>query len=89
MLFNIEWVRPQHLKSIRTQMEREEEGKVTIKMIPDLTDVSKWKDRGTVASMSKHFHVLKTLTCLIILGLRVSPWTGLSAAVCDQCIGLK
>jgi hypothetical protein len=25
-------------------MEHEEEGKVTIKMILDLTDVSKWKD---------------------------------------------
>ena len=59
-LFNIEWLRPEHFESIRTQMEREEEGKVTIKMIPDLTDVPKWKDRGTAASMSKHFRVFET-----------------------------
>jgi hypothetical protein len=35
-------------------MEREEEGKVTIKMIPDLTDIPKWKDHSSM-SMSKHF----------------------------------
>ena len=40
-------------------MEREEEGKLTIKMIPDLTDVLKWKDLGS-ASMSKHFRVFET-----------------------------
>jgi hypothetical protein len=40
-------------------MECEEEGKLTIKMIPDLTDVLKWKDRGS-ASMSKHFRVFET-----------------------------
>jgi hypothetical protein len=40
-------------------MEREEEGKVTIKMIPDLTDVPKWKDRGST-SMSKHFRDFET-----------------------------
>ncbi len=59
-LFNIEWLQPEHFESIRTQMEREEEGRVTIKMIPDLTDVPKWKDRGTAASMSKHFRVFET-----------------------------
>ena len=40
-------------------MEREEEGKVTIKMIPDLTDIPKWKDRGST-SMSKHFRDFET-----------------------------
>jgi hypothetical protein len=40
-------------------MEREEEGKITIKMIPDLMDVPKWKDRGST-SMSKHFRVFET-----------------------------
>ena len=40
-------------------MERKEEGKVTIKMIPDLTDISKWKDRGHT-SMSKHFRDFET-----------------------------
>jgi hypothetical protein len=33
---------------------------VTIKMIPELTDVPKWKDHGTAASMSKHFRVFET-----------------------------
>jgi hypothetical protein len=59
-LFSIEWLRPEHFESIRTQMDREEDGKVTIKMIPELTDVPKWKDRGTAASMSKHFRVFET-----------------------------
>ena len=59
-LFDIEYLRPEHFESIRTQMEREEEGKVTIKMIPELMDVPKWKDRGTAASMSKHFRVFET-----------------------------
>ena len=57
--FNINWLRPRHFESIRAQMEHEEEGKVTIKMIPDLTDVPKWKDRGST-SMSKHFQDFET-----------------------------
>ena len=57
--FNINSLRPQHFESIRAQMEREEEGKVTIKMIPDLTDIPKWKDRGST-SMSKHFRDFET-----------------------------
>jgi hypothetical protein len=40
-------------------MEREEEGRVTVKMIPDLTDIPKWKDRGHT-SMSKHFQDFET-----------------------------
>jgi hypothetical protein len=40
-------------------MEREEEGRVTIKMIPDLTDIPKWKDLGHT-SMSKHFRNFET-----------------------------
>jgi hypothetical protein len=40
-------------------MERKEEGRVTIKMIPDLTDIPKWKDRGHT-SMSKHFQDFET-----------------------------
>jgi hypothetical protein len=40
-------------------MEHEEEVKVTIKMIPDLTGIPKWKDRGS-SSVSKHFRYFKT-----------------------------
>ena len=40
-------------------MEREEKGKVSVKMIPDLTDIPKWKDQGH-ASMSKHFRDFET-----------------------------
>ena len=40
-------------------MECEEEGKVTIKMITDLKDIPKWKDRGSM-SMLKHFRDFKT-----------------------------
>ncbi len=40
-------------------MECKEEGKVTIKMIPDLTDFPKWKDQGHT-SISKHFHNFET-----------------------------
>ena len=72
--FNDLWLCPQHFESIRAQMEHEEEGKVTVKMIPDLMDVPKWKDRGSM-SMSKHFRDFKTF-CLSILGLTVSPWSG-------------
>jgi hypothetical protein len=57
--FNVSWLRPQHFEAICAQMEFEEEGKVTIRMIPDLTDVTKWKDRGST-SMSKHFRDFKT-----------------------------
>ena len=57
--FEIKWLPPWHFKAIRAQMEREEEGKVTIKMIPDLTDVPKWKDHGST-SMSKHFRDFET-----------------------------
>ena len=50
---------PKILAQVSTQMECEEEGKVTIKMIPDLTDVPKWKDHGST-SMSKNFRDFKT-----------------------------
>ena len=40
-------------------MECEEEGKMTIKKIPDLTDVPKWKDRGST-SMLQHFRDFET-----------------------------
>lgn len=40
-------------------MECEEEGKVTIKMIPDLTDIPTCKDRG-LASMLKHLRDFET-----------------------------
>ena len=55
-------------------MERAEEGEVTIKMIPDLTDVPKWKDRGST-SMLKHFRDSETY---LSQHYRVegSPWTG-------------
>ena len=42
--FNIKWLRPWHFEAMRDQMEGEEEGKVTVKMISDLTDVLKRKD---------------------------------------------
>ena len=57
--FNVDLLCPEHFESIRAQMEREEEGKITVKMIPDLTDVPKWKDRGST-SMSKHFRDFET-----------------------------
>ena len=57
--FNIGQLRPRHFEPIRAQMERENEGRVTVKMIPDLTDVPKWKDRGST-SMSKHFRDFET-----------------------------
>jgi hypothetical protein len=57
--FEISWLRPKHFESIRAQMEREEEGKITVILIPDLTDVPKWKDPGST-SMSKHFRVFET-----------------------------
>ena len=40
-------------------MEREEEGKITIKMAPDLTNIPKWKDCGH-NTMSKHFRDFET-----------------------------
>ncbi len=57
--FNIDWSHPQHLKAICAQMECEEEGKVTVKMIQDLTYVPKRKDCG-LTSMSKHFRDFDT-----------------------------
>jgi hypothetical protein len=57
--FEISRLRPKHFESIRAQMEHEEEGNITVKMIPDLTDVPKWKDCGST-SMSKHFRVFET-----------------------------
>jgi hypothetical protein len=39
--FNIKLLHPWHFEAIHAQMEHEEEGKVTVKMIPDLMDVSK------------------------------------------------
>jgi hypothetical protein len=39
--FNIKFLRPQHFEAICAEMEHEEEGKVTIKMILDLRDIPK------------------------------------------------
>jgi hypothetical protein len=58
-IFNINFLCTQHFEAIHAQMEHEEEGKVTTKMIPDLTDVPKWEDRGST-SMSKHFRDFET-----------------------------
>jgi hypothetical protein len=41
-------------------MECEEEGKITVRMIPELTNIPKWKDRGR-NTMSKHFWDFETL----------------------------
>ena len=46
-----------HFEAIRAQMEREEEGKVTLKSIPDLTDVPVYRSSVT---MSKHFRDFET-----------------------------
>jgi hypothetical protein len=35
-----------HFEPIHAQIECEEEGKITIKMIPDLMNIPKWKDHG-------------------------------------------
>ena len=42
--FSVKDLRPRHFELIRAQMECEEEWKITMKMIPDLTDIPKWKD---------------------------------------------
>ena len=42
----------EHFQAIRAQMEREEEGKVTLKLIPDLTEVPVYWSSIT---MLKHF----------------------------------
>ena len=57
--FSVKELRPRHFEPIRAQMECEEEGRVTVTMIPDLTDIPKWKDRGHT-SMSKHFRDFET-----------------------------
>ena len=57
--FSVKELKSRHFEPIRAQMEREEEGKITVKMIPDLTDIPKWKDRGHT-SMSKHFRDFET-----------------------------
>ena len=57
--FTVKDLRPRHFKSIRAQMEHEEEGKITIKMIPDLINIPKWKDCGH-NTMSKHFRDFET-----------------------------
>jgi hypothetical protein len=59
MIFNIKWLQPRHIEAIPAQIECEEEGKVTVKVIPDLTDVPKWKDHGST-SMLKHFRDFET-----------------------------
>jgi len=93
--FNINWLRPQHFEAIRAQMEREEEGKVTIKMIPDLTDVPKWKDHCST-SMSKHFRDFETylsqhygvegfpLDWVVRPNLRPVFWVDLTAAEAER-----
>ena len=53
----IELLTSEHFEPIRAQMEREEEGKVTLKAIPDLSDVPTY--RSTV-TMSKHFRDFET-----------------------------
>ena len=40
-------------------MEHKEEGKITIKMIPDLANISKWKDHGQ-NTMSKNIRDFET-----------------------------
>jgi hypothetical protein len=57
--FSVKELRPRHFEPIQAQMEHKEEGRVTVKMIPDLTDIPKWKDRGHT-SMSKHFRDFET-----------------------------
>ena len=52
--FTVKDLRPRHFESIHAQMEREKEGKITIKIIPDLTNIPKWKDLGH-NTMSKQF----------------------------------
>jgi hypothetical protein len=94
--FNINWLRPEHFKAIRAQMEREEEGKVTIKTIPDLTDVPKWKDHGST-SMSKHFGDFETylsqhygvegspLDWVVRTNFRPVFWADLTTLQAEQC----
>ena len=53
----IECLSKEHFEVIMVQMEQEEEGKVTLKMIPDLMDVPVYQASVT---MSKHFCNFKT-----------------------------
>ena len=83
--FNIKFLHSWHFEAICAQMEHEEEGKVTIKMIPDLMDIPKWKDCGC-ASISKHFRDFETYLSQHY-GVEGSPWTGWSEPIYNHCFG--
>jgi hypothetical protein len=80
-------------------MEHEEEGKVTIKMIPDLTNIPKWKDCGQ-NTMSKRFRDFEMylsqhygvkgfpLDWVVRLNLPVVTWSSIMSA-CVQSEGKK
>jgi hypothetical protein len=85
MFFNISSLCTQHFEAIREQMECEEEDKVTINMIPDLTDIPKWKDHDST-SMLKHFKDFETYLSRHY-GVEGSPWTGWSEPIYDLCLG--
>lgn len=53
----IEHLSKEHFEAIWAQMEQEEEGKITLKSIPDLTDVPVYRSSVT---MLKHFHNFET-----------------------------
>ena len=55
--FQVNMLRKEHFEPIYAQMEHEEEGKISIKDIPDLTDMSKYKAQ---TSMSKHIRDFET-----------------------------
>lgn len=81
-----------HFEAIRAQMERKEEGKVTLKTIPHLTDVPLYRSSMTT---SKHFRNFKTylsqrygvegfpLDYMVRLMLAATDWS--LFALCDQC----
>ncbi len=53
----IEQLKKEHFEPICTQMEWEEDGKIILKSVQDLTDVLLFK---STISMSKHFHDFET-----------------------------
>jgi len=55
--FQVKMLKKENNKPIHAQMEQEEEGKITIKDIPNLTDMPKYKAH---TSMSKDFRDFET-----------------------------
>ena len=53
----VEFRSMEHFESIHAQMEHEEEGRITLKFIPNLTNMTFYH---SMVTMSKQFHDLET-----------------------------